>query len=444
MIKFPEQFYTDVRIEEVFDTKIIFKKGILQEQKVRRNIGAFIRLFDGSRWYYSATTDIAHIQEQVNTLAEMGTPNPEILEHPIVKRFEVNRETIMNYSERSVEDIPVMEKQACLAAYLELLNDETIVHHTAVYVDNRTVKTIFTSKGTEVKFDKQTCGIRFNLELAYEDKKDQSSVSKAGIFFEDIKDVKDYVKDQLDKTIYFVKHAEPVVPGEYVVLMSPLTTGVFTHESFGHKSESDFMVGDPSMKEEWALGKKVGADLLTIIDDGHVIGNGYMPFDDEGNRADKTYIVTEGALTGRLHSTATSSVLEEGITGNARAVSFEFEPIVRMTTTYIEKGTRPLEEIVSEIEKGIYIETIKHGSGMSTFTIAPNRAYKIENGKITTPVKVAVVTGNVFETLGEVDAVSSEFELLSFVGGGCGKMEQYPLPVGFGGPYTRVKRMNVQ
>jgi TldD protein len=68
----------------------------------------------------------------------------------------------------------------------------------------------------------------------------------------------------------------------------------------------------------------------------------------------------------------------------------------------------------------------------------------IENGKITKPVKVSVVTGSVFEALEEVDAISEEFELLSFVGGGCGKMEQYPLPVGFGGPYTRVRKLTVQ
>jgi TldD protein len=40
--------------------------------------------------------------------------------------------------------------------------------------------------------------------------------------------------------------------------------------------------------------------------------------------------------------------------------------------------------------------------------------------------------------------VSDELEILSFVGGGCGKMEQYPLPVSFGGPYVRVNQINVQ
>ncbi|HAZ37966.1 MAG TPA: TldD/PmbA family protein, partial [Clostridiaceae bacterium] len=60
------------------------------------------------------------------------------------------------------------------------------------------------------------------------------------------------------------------------------------------------------------------------------------------------------------------------------------------------------------------------------------------------PVNISVVTGNVFKTLSEIDGVSNELELLSFVTGGCGKMEQYPLPVGFGGPYVRVNNLNVQ
>lgn len=233
-------------------------------------------------------------------------------------------------------------------------------------------------------------------------------------------------------------------PGIYPVLLSPEATGIFTHESFGHKSESDFMVGDEAMKAEWALGKTVGRDLLNIVDDGTVSGTGYTPYDDEGTEGRKNHIITNGKLTGRLHSASTAAALEEGLTGNARAVNFEFEPIVRMTTTYIERGDQPLKDILAGIEDGIYVEAVRHGSGMSTFTMAPERSYRIENGKITKPVRVSVVTGNVFDTLAEVDALSEEFELLSFVGGGCGKMEQFPLPVGFGGPYTRVRKLNVQ
>lgn len=444
MYKFPEGLYVDVRIEETFDTKISFKKLILQEQKIRNNKGAFIRVFDGNRWYYSSSTDIEGIQGQIDSLAGMAVPNPNILNHPIVKAFEVHRDELLQYETRSATNIPVKAKQELLEGYLALITDPAIVHHSSYYVDNKTIKSIYTSKGTAVTFDKQTCGIRLNLELACGDNKDQTSISKGAVYFEELQGLEEYVKTEIDKNVAFTRDAEPVVPGEYPVLLGPLATGVFTHESFGHKSESDFMVGDEATRAEWALGKKIGPDLLTIIDDGMVVGNGYVPYDDEGSQGKKTYIITNGNLTGRLHSIATGAQMEEAPTGNARAMNFEFEPIVRMTTTYIEKGNRPLKDIIAEIDNGIFVDTIKHGSGMSTFTIAPARAYKIENGRITKPVKVSVVTGNVFKTLGEVDAVSQEFELLSFVGGGCGKMEQWPLPVGFGGPYTRVKKLRVQ
>lgn len=444
MFKFPPDLYVDVRIEESFDTLISFKQLVLQSQKVRSTSGALIRVFDGQRWYYGSTTDLDQIQLQIDNLAAMAQRGSNILEHPTVQAFEVHQEEILRFTQDSVSQVSIQEKQALLEGLFKYVNIPAIVNHSSSYVDNKTVKSFYSSKGSAITFDKQTCGLRLALDLVCGENKDQVSVSKAAIHFSELCTFEDFFRQEINKNIEFVRDAEPVIPGDYPVLLSPEATGVFTHESFGHKSESDFMVGDETMRQEWALGKRVGQDILTIIDDGSEMGNGYTPFDDEGTRAKKTEIISKGLLTGRLHSAATAVALEEEVTGNARAINFEFEPIVRMTTTYIAQGTKPLEEILGEMNHGIYVDTLKHGSGMSTFTLAPARAYLIEDGKITKPVKVSVITGNVFSTLHEVDAVSKEFELKSFVGGGCGKMEQWPLPVGFGGPYTRVKKLNVQ
>ena len=444
MYSFPRDLYVDVRVEESFETEIRFKRLELQGQKVRREKGAFIRVFDGQRWYYSSTTDTEHLQTHIETLCSMAKPNPDILAHPIVKAFEVHQERALRYEEHSVTDVPIQEKQALLETILGRISDEAIVNHNSYYMDKKTIKSFYSSKGASITFDQQICGVRLSLDIVCGENKDQMGISKGVSYFADLERSMDYFHEEISKNVAFVRDAEKVVPGEYPVLLSPEATGIFTHESFGHKSESDFMVGDEAMRAEWALGKRVGQDLLNIIDDGTITGTGYTLFDDEGTKGRRTDIIRSGLLTGRLHSVPTSVALEEGLTGNARAVDFEFEPIVRMTTTYIEKGTRPLEDIIAEMDTGIYLETLKHGSGMSTFTLAPARAYKIEGGKITSPVKISVVTGNVFSTLQEVDAVSEEFELTSFVGGGCGKMEQYPLPVGFGGPYTRVRKLKVQ
>ena len=115
-----------------------------------------------------------------------------------------------------------------------------------------------------------------------------------------------------------------------------------------------------------------------------------------------------------------------------------------MTTTYIEGGDLDFDQLIAPIKKGYFIKTIRHGSGLSTFTIAPSLAYEITDGKLGHPVQISVITGSVFETLGLINGLTKDVELLSFVTGGCGKMEQYGLPVGFGGPYVRVSSMNVQ
>lgn len=443
MFKFPNGLYVDVRIEDNFSTRVTYRNHELQEQKVRSDKGAFIRVFDGNRWYYASLTDLSKIQNQIDTLAGMATPNPDILEHPYVKMYEVHNEELLQYKESSLKDITIGQKDQLVKSISDLCVDDTIKMTRVFYEDRVSVKEIFTSKGTNIKFDKQTCGIAMAMQCSFEENKNDFNSSIARVYFNELAAEIPYFEDELKKNIEFIKQAVSFEAGEYPVLMGPLATGVFTHESFGHKSESDFMVGDETMRQEWTLGKEVGQPLLNIIDDGTVLGNGYVPFDDEGTKGKKTHIITDGILTDRLHSVATAAALEEGPTGNARSMNFEFEPIVRMTTTYIDKGETPLKDIIASIKYGVFVDTIKHGSGMSTFTIAPSRAYKIENGKITTPIKLSVITGNVFETLNLVDAVSEEFELLSFVGGGCGKMEQFPLPVGFGGPYTLVRKLNV-
>ena len=262
--------------------------------------------------------------------------------------------------------------------------------------------------------------------------------------FEALKTLHNQVEENIKKDCTYIKEAVAVEPGKYTVVFSPTASGVFAHESFGHKSEADLMLGSETMKAEWAIGKVVGVDTLNIIDRGDLVGSGYTPYDDEGNTAKVNYLIRDGKLAGRLHTTATAGLLEETVTGNGRAMNFEFEPIVRMTTTYIDKGPLTKEELFAGVKDGIYVDDISHGSGITAFTLAPKRAYRIREGKIAEPVTVAVVTGNVMETLHLIDGISDEVEIFSFTGGGCGKMEQYPLPVGFGGPYIRVQNLDVQ
>jgi len=444
MFIFPDGFYSDIRIEKTISTLISYKNKNLIQEKVEEISGAFIRLFDGHMWYYSSLTELENIQKELGALAKIAQKNSAIDEHEVVKKFEVHQKKHLVYENNKIFEVPLENKKELLQKVIELTEQKEIMNRTTTYKDQYKLKKFISSKGADIEHDYQNTGITSNHDITIGDCKDSLSSFIVANSFDNLHKQLPSIEEDTIKNIDFVKNAIPIEAGEYAVFMSPLVTGVFTHESFGHKSESDFMVGSEEMKKIWNIGKQVGSEILSIVDSGEYLNTGYTPFDDEGTACKETVIIHKGILTGRLHSAPTAVDLNEELTGNARSLNFEFEPIVRMTSTYIKPGQEPYKSILSSIEKGIYLDTCKHGSGMSTFTIAPARAYLIENGKITKPVKISVVTGDVMSTLNEIGAISQEFELLSFVGGGCGKMEQHPLPVSFGGPYTLVKKLSVQ
>ena len=445
MYTFHKGLHTDVRIEEVSETRIVYSMGTLEESKVRRYQAAFVRVFDGKLWYYAATSNVRDIQSEIDRLSKLAAPNKNIAQNPIVKAFEVNKGNFMKFSGKRVSDISKDEKAGLARNFFPLLQSrDTIKMWKVIYLDTSKVEKIYSSKGADLTFDTQRAGLAVSMSFSENGKLFNEKYQKAYDTFEPLKGLENDLNGFIGKCGSFLRDAVHVTPGKYTVILSPPAAGVFAHESFGHKSEADFMVGDETMKREWAIGKQVASDILSIADSGSLPGSGYTPFDDEGTACRTNYLIKNGILTGRLHSAGTAANLGEGATGNARAVNFEYEPIVRMTTTYILPGNKSKEALFSEVEDGLFIETIKHGSGMSTFTIAPSLAYRIKGGKLAEPVNISVLTGNVFETLSEIDGLSDELELISFVTGGCGKMEQYPLPVGFGGPFVRVRNMNVQ
>lgn len=448
MYDFPPGLYTDVRVEKVFATVITFDREDLRECNIHEHEAALIRVFDGRRWYYASTTDPARIQEEIDTLAALaGSAGARgtVDGHPLVERFAVSTGEYLQFTTgENLALIPKEEKIRLLTGYFPVFRSVLPLKlWEAAYRDRREEKEFYSSKGSRLVFPVQRAGFTFQIKLARGKRTFSDFFEKAGDSFSGLQGEKENLEGFLARCTEFLNHARPVKPGIYTVVLAPQPAGVFAHESFGHKSEADFMAGDEKMKEEWAIGKKVGAEILSIVDDGNRPGTGYVPFDDEGTPAQATYLVKNGILAGRLHSVATAAALGEEPTGNARAISFEYEPIVRMTTTFILPGSKSKEELLGEVKEGILVEKVNHGTGHSTFTLMPTLAYRIKNGRIAGPVSISALTGDLFTTLAEIDGLSDRLELYHAFFSGCGKWEQAPLPVAFGGPYVRVRNLLV-
>ena len=94
MVQFRNGFYADIRVEDRSRTVISYKAGVLEEMRTREERQAFLRVYDGRLWYYASVTDVDHLQKTLDGLYAAAEENPHILEDPVVRRFERNRDEI--------------------------------------------------------------------------------------------------------------------------------------------------------------------------------------------------------------------------------------------------------------------------------------------------------------------------------------------------------------
>ena len=131
-------------------------------------------------------------------------------------------------------------------------------------------------------------------------------------------------------------------------------------------------------------------------------------------------------------------------TGNGRRESYAHAPLPRMTNTYMLPGKYEPAEILASVQRGIYAPNFVGGqvditSGKFVFSIS--EGYLIENGRATTPVKGAMLTGSGPEVLTRVSMVGNDLALDSGIGV-CGKDGQ-SVPVDVGQPTLRVDGLTV-
>jgi TldD protein len=114
-----------------------------------------------------------------------------------------------------------------------------------------------------------------------------------------------------------------------------------------------------------------------------------------------------------------------------------------MRNTFIEPGPYTFEEMLDGIEYGIYACGAFGGqTEFEQFTFSAAYGYEIVNGKIGEMVRDVVLTGNVFQTLKNIEMIGKDFEFKGSAGG-CGKGGQWPLPVTHGAPHVRIRNVIV-
>ncbi|HBK61867.1 MAG TPA: TldD/PmbA family protein [Firmicutes bacterium] len=439
--------YIDIRIEDAARTKISLRGRGTDELSVSRSMGGCVRALAGGGWGFASFNDIANLKDHVALAVSQAKLVSQANGDSLLVPVEPVNDTVVPTLVVDPRSISLAAKRELLEEYNQIMlgYSPKIQTTTVRYRDTYSKKLFANSEGAFIEQEHCDVGASCTAIAREGDNVQQMFIVAGGVDgYQSVQGQHDRVRDCARRAVLNLD-AAPAKAGQYTVVLDPALAGTFVHEAFGHLSESDFIYDNETLRDIMVLGKQFGSPILGITDGAAAPGHrGSYRYDDEGVPASLTPLIREGVLVGRLHSRETAGRMGERPTGNARAINYRFRPIVRMTNTYIENGRTSFEEMISDIDEGIYaIQAYGGETTMEMFTFSAMEAFMIRKGEIAERVRNVVLTGNVFETLMNIDAVGNDLAMNDGGTGGCGKGQQAPLSVSDGSPHIRIRNVVV-
>ena len=447
-LKGQDSDYIEVRIEEREASRIQYRGRELEDIGRSTSLGGNARALVKGGWGFVSFNELSGLREKV----ALAVKQARLVGRGRAGEFQKGEESKLSPVAPVVDvvapqikkdpgAVPLARKKGLLDEYNEIIWDTPKIQTSVIaYGDSRRSVIFANSEGSYIKQTKVDLSVRL-MVIARQDGDVQQVALSMGSSddFGFVEGLHQEVKEAAQRAVALLS-APQFKGGEYTVVLDPVLAGVFAHEAFGHLSESDFVYENDRLKDIMVLGRRFGGKHLNIVDGAAIPGlRGSYKYDDEGVPATRTYLINEGVLVGRLHSRQTAAKMGEEPTGNARALNYRHPPIVRMTNTLIEPQNVSFEEMIADIKEGVYVKNWYGGmTSMEMFTFSAGEAYMIRNGRVEELLRPVVLTGNVFTTLENIDAIGNDLEMNQ--GGGCGKGAQSPLPVSNGSPHIRIRR----
>jgi TldD protein len=434
--------YGEIHFEVYTTNRISYSKDNIEAVQTSKTSAGNVRALVKGGWGFASFNDMdfdKSIRYALENAKLVSSQKKDKISTIILNNKPVI-DSIKTGFEISPASYTLEQKNDLVRRYNEGLKHPGIASTRVTYTDWTVQKYFFNTEGAAIDQTKTFTGVSYGA-MAKDGTNVQQAFESIGQYggMELVINLENKVETVKKRALDLLK-ASKIESGQYQVLLDPNLAGVFAHEAFGHLSEADFLYENPRMQDVMVLGREFGPEILNIIDDGGIVNlAGYTPYDDEGIKAEKSYLIRNGRLSARLHSRETAAKMNEGVSGNARAVSPAFQPIVRMTNTYIDNGVRSFQELLSSIKDGIYaVDYLGGMTNLEMFTFSAGYAYRIRNGEIKELLRDVVLSGNVFSTLGNITAVGNDIKHHGGLGG-CGKAGQSGLPVSTGSPHIIIK-----
>lgn len=207
--------------------------------------------------------------------------------------------------------------------------------------------------------------------------------------------------------------AKSVAAGQYDLILDPSHLWLTIHESVGHPTELDRVLGYEAnyagtsfaTLDKWkSKNFRYGKEIVNIMADKTEVGSlGAVGYDDEGVPTKSWPIIKDGILVGYQKTRDQAHILgqkeSDGCSYSQHWSDVQFQ---RMPNVSLQPGTAPLTpaELIKNVEKGIYI------IGDGSFSIDQQRYnfqfggqvfYEIKNGEIVGMLRDVAYQSNTIE-----------------------------------------------
>ncbi len=227
------------------------------------------------------------------------------------------------------------------------------------------------------------------------------------------------------------------------------------HESIGHPIELDRILGTEAsyagtsfLNPEMVGQFKYGSELVNIVADATLPGGlGTFGYDDEGIKAQRVPVISQGMLRNVLTSRETAHHLGKESNGTMRADGWNRIPLIRMTNINLEPGEWTLEQMIADTEEGLFLTTNRSWSiddKRINFQFGTEIGWEIKNGKLGEMVKNPTYTGITPKFWNSCDAIANRDHWQMWGTPNCGKGEPGQVAhVGHGAAPARFRNVQV-
>ena len=224
-------------------------------------------------------------------------------------------------------------------------------------------------------------------------------------------DVTGCLKETAEKTISHLNY-EKVKSGKYRVVLSP-EAFLSLLGAFSNLFNAQNILDKQSLSTPESLGTQVASPLLSVCDDAlHPDNVTSTTFDGEGTPTRRVSLITEGVLTGFLHSSGTAKRLNQEPTGHANIGA---KVTVGSHFYHVFPGTSAQEELsLANAENVIFIDELQalHAGVKSlqgSFSL-PFDGWIVDKGNLRS-IESATVAGDFLDLLKSIIFVEKEAEL---------------------------------